>query len=126
MYLQEVSRALHIAGAAMASPSLSPRATVALARLAAGGNLTDTLAETGVLDAEGLGQVAVAERTGNLEQALGRLARDLWDAVIRRARVAAFLVMGLLIAVLLAVAVSKILGVIFGTITEVYRLPDRL
>ena len=73
-----------------------------------------------------LGVFSVAERTGNLEQGLGQLSRDLWDAVVRRARLAAFLVTGLLAAVLLAVAVAKILGVIFGTIAETYRLPDKL
>ena len=122
----EVSRALHIAAAGMASPALSPRSTDALARLAAGGSLTDALAEIGVLDADSLGQVAVAERAGNLEQGLGQLARDLWDVAVRRARLAAFLVMGVLVTVLLAVAVSKMLGVIFGTIAESYRFPEKL
>jgi len=122
----DVSRALHIASAGMSSPSLSPRCTAALARLAAGANLTDALAEIDVLDASSLGQVAVGERTGNLEQALGQLARDLWDAVIRRARLAAFLIIGLLIAVLLVAAVSKILGVIFGPIADAYSFPDKI
>jgi type IV pilus assembly protein PilC len=117
----DVSRALEIAVAGMDSPSLSPRRKEAQARLVAGGTLTDTLAEIGVLDSGSLGQVAVAERTGNLEQVLGQLSLDLWDEVVRRARIAAFLVIGMLVVLLSAVAVVKILGVIFGPIADAYR-----
>jgi type IV pilus assembly protein PilC len=122
----DVSRALEIAVAGMDSPSLSPRRKEAHARLVAGGTLTDTLAEIGVLDTGSLGQVAVAERTGNLEQVLGQLSLDLWDEVVRRARIAAFLVIGMLVVLLSAVAVAKILGVIFGPIANAYRLPENL
>jgi len=122
----EVMRALRLAGEGMSSPSLAVRIGPASDRLAGGGSLTDALAEFGVLDAGALGEVVVAERTGNLDVALDRIAQELSEAVLRRARLVAFLVLGLLVAVLLAVAVVKILGVIFGSIAGAYQLPDRI
>jgi len=122
----EVMRALRLAGEGMSSPSLAVRIGPANDRLAGGGSLTDALAEFGVLDAGALGEVVVAERTGNLDVALDRIAQELSEAVLRRARLVAFLVLGLLVAVLLAVAVVKILGVIFGSIAGAYQLPDRI
>ncbi|MGC9982952.1 MAG: type II secretion system F family protein [Polyangia bacterium] len=122
----EVIHALRLAGEGMSSPSLAPRIGPASDRLAGGGNLTEALAEFGVLDAADLGQVVVAERTGNLDVALDRIAQELSESVLRRARLAAFLVLGLLVAGLLAVVVVKMLGVIFGPINRAYQLPDHL
>ncbi|HJX51300.1 MAG TPA: type II secretion system F family protein, partial [Polyangia bacterium] len=82
--------------------------------------------EFGVLDPGALGQVVVAERTGELDEALDRIAQELSESVLRRARLAAFLVLGLLVAGLLAAAVVKMLGVIFGSIGRAYQLPDRI
>jgi type II secretory pathway component PulF len=122
----EVMRALRLAGEGMSSPSLAARIGPASDRLAGGGSLTDALAEFGVLDAGALGQVVVAERTGDLDVALDRIAQELSEAVLRRARLAAFLVLGLLVAGLLVAAVAKMLGVIFGSISKAYQLPDHL
>jgi type II secretory pathway component PulF len=122
----EVMRALRLASEGMSSPSLAARFGPASDRLAGGGSLTDALAEFGVLDPGALGQVVVAERTGELDQALDRIAQELSEAVLRRARLAAFLVLGLLVAGLLAAAVAKMLGVIFGSIRGAYQLPDRI
>ena len=120
----EVMRALRLAGEGMSSPSLAARIEPASDRLVGGGNLTDALAEFGVLDAGALGEVMVGERTGNLDVALDRIAQELSESVLRRARLAAFLVLGLLVAVLLVVVVAKMLGVIFGPISRAYQLPD--
>jgi general secretion pathway protein F len=122
----EVMRALRLASEGMSSPSLAARIGPASDRLASGGSLTDALAEFGVLDAGALGQVVVGERTGNLDVALDRIAQELSEAVLRRARLAAFLVLGLLVAGLLVAAVAKMLGVIFGSISKAYQLPDHL
>jgi type II secretory pathway component PulF len=122
----EVIRALRLASEGMSSPSLAARIGPASDRLASGGSLTDALAEFGVFDPSALGQVVVAERTGELDDALDRIAQELSESVLRRARLAAFLVLGLLVAVLLAAAVAKMLGVIFGSISGAYQLPDRI
>ena len=80
----------------------------------------------GVLDLGSLGQVAVAERTGEMDRALDTVALELWQSVVRRARVAAFLLLGVLVAGLLAVVVVKLLGLIFGPIAGAYRLPEEI
>jgi type II secretory pathway component PulF len=122
----EVGRALRLATLGMSSPSRSPRIELAAARLADGGSFTEAVAEFGVIDLGSLGQVAVAERTGELDRALDTVALELWQSVVRRARLAAFLLLGVLVAGLLAVVVVKLLGLIFGPIARAYRLPDEL
>lgn len=122
----EVGRALRLATLGMSSPSRSPRIEPAAARLADGGSFTEAVAELGVLDLGSLGQVAVAERTGEMDRALDTVALELWQSVVRRARVAAFLLLGVLVAGLLAVVVVKLLGLIFGPIAGAYRLPEEI
>jgi general secretion pathway protein F len=119
----EVVRAVRLAGQATASPYVESRVPAAVGRLAEGGALTDAVAALGVLEVESLGQVAIAERTGELEASLNLLGRELRAAVSRRARVVVILLTILIAASALATAVVKMLGVIFGTIRPSLELP---
>jgi type II secretory pathway component PulF len=122
----EVVRALRLAAQGTASPYVEVRVGAATDRLTQGGTLTDAIAEFGVLDGSSLEQVAMAERTGELENALVVLGRELRDSAARRARLVAFLILGLVVAAVLASVVLKMLGVIFGTISKGYQLPENL
>jgi type II secretory pathway component PulF len=122
----DVRRVLQLGAQAMSSPSRSPLVVGAVDRLDRGESLASALGAFALLDMETMGQVAIGERTGTLEDAFVQISTDQWESVVSRARVAAFMVLGLVVAGALASAVIKMLGVILGTVNQAYSFPEKL
>ncbi len=122
----EVRRVLQLGAQAMASPSRSPLVAAALDRLDRGESLDSALAAFALFEVEILGQVATGERTGTLEGTFVQISTDQWESVVSRARVAAFMMIGLVVTGALASAVIKMLGVILGTVNQAYSFPENL
>lgn len=122
----DVRRVLELGAQAMASPSRSALVVEARNRLDRGESLASALGAFAVFDMEIIGRVALGERTGTLEDTFVQISVEQWESAVSRARVAAFIVLGLVVAGALASAVVKMLTVILGTVNDAYSFPEKL
>jgi type II secretory pathway component PulF len=116
----EVARSVKVALLATARPSLVPQTDAVVARLRSGSTLADALTPVGLFERELLGQLAVAETTGTLDETLKRLAPEVHESALRAVRVLMFVVLGVVAVVTLALLVSSLVGAIFGPIKTLY------
>jgi type II secretory pathway component PulF len=116
----EVASCVRAAVLATARPSLLPRAEVVVAKVRAGSPLAEALASLGLFDTGLLGQLAIAETTGTLDETLTRLAPELSDAGLRAVRTLVIVVMALVAAGALLSLVLSLLGSVSGPIKTYY------
>jgi type II secretory pathway component PulF len=116
----EVARALRVSLLASGRPTFAGQAEAAVARVRAGGSMGEALGGLGLFDRATLGQLAIAEHTGTLDETLRRLGPELHESTIRAMRVLVLVVAGLVATVALAALVSTLLGAIFGPIKAYY------
>jgi general secretion pathway protein F len=119
-------RALELAVRATGSAALQPQ-RLAVARLIHGGaGLAEVVQPWGLLDGPALGVLAVAERTGELDTTLVRLAGELAASAARRLRMLLAVAVGLLVIALVAQVVvstvSSFVGTVRGLDDEVEKL----
>jgi type II secretory pathway component PulF len=115
-------RILALACRTMQSPSLEKRAGLASEVIQRGGTFADAIATFELFESHDLGQLSVAERTGDLDQVSARLANQHWEAAVRRMRIATFFVAGLVVAALLVAILVKLIGVLLGPVSDYYNL----
>ncbi|MFO0596460.1 MAG: type II secretion system F family protein [Myxococcaceae bacterium] len=116
----EVVRTLRLSAKATSSPSVLADLPQAEAVVRAGGTLAAAVGTLRLLDATDMGQVAVAETTGTLDETLQRLAKQLEERSLRAMR---FLVLGLTViaaGLLLMKIVAGLLATIMGPVKTFY------
>ena len=121
-----VARALRLAARASGSAVVGGQVEEAVRSIEAGGTLADAVAVLGVLDRGALGALTIAERTGELDATLQRLADECDESATRRARLVMIAVLVIVVVVLLGLMLRSVLGVVFGPIWEYQHIPDQL
>jgi type II secretory pathway component PulF len=116
----ELVRTLRLAAKATSSPSVLADLAKAEARLRAGGTLTESVGEFGLLDRASLGSLSVAETTGTIDQTLERMSRELQDSSLRAMRILILAVTVVVTGVLLAKLVVGMLGTLLGPVKKLY------
>lgn len=110
----EVAKAVRVALLASGRASLQRAAESAVQRVRSGGTLFDALTGMELFDRAVLGQLAVAEQTGTLEETLARLGPQLHESMSRSVRLLILAVTGLIAAGALLIIVRSLLGAVFG------------
>lgn len=116
----EMVRTLRLAAKATASPSVLADLPKAEAKLRAGGTLTESVSEFGLLDRASLGSLSVAETTGTIDETLERMSRELQDSSLRAMRILILVVTVVVTALLLVKLVVGMLGTLFGPVKKLY------
>jgi type IV pilus assembly protein PilC len=116
----EVVRALRVAVRVTGSPSLLASLPAAEALLRRGGTLTDAVESLALLDRATLGTLAVAERTGTLDDTLARVGREQQASSLRAMRLLLLALFAALAGVMVLKAVAGILGVLLGPVKTLY------
>lgn len=116
----EVVRAVRVAVRATGSPSLEASLPDAEALIRRGGTLTEAIESLGLLDRSALGTLAVAERTGTIDETLARLAKELQESSLRAMKLLVFAVIAGVAGVLLLKMAGSLLGALFGPVKTMY------
>ncbi|MDX2010230.1 MAG: type II secretion system F family protein [Myxococcaceae bacterium] len=116
----EVASAVRAALVSTARASLVVHADDVVARVRAGSTLTEALALAGLFDRETLGQLAVAETTGTLDETLTRLAPEVSERSLRAVRTLVIVVAALIAMGALLLLVRSLLGAVFGNLKSYY------
>ncbi|MCU0700258.1 MAG: type II secretion system F family protein [Myxococcaceae bacterium] len=116
----EVARAVRAALLSTARASLVVHAEPVVARVRAGSTLTEALAPVGLFDRETLGQLAIAETTGTLDETLTRLGPEVSERGLRAVRTLVIVVAALVAAGALLLLVRSLLSALFGNIKTYY------
>jgi type II secretory pathway component PulF len=116
----EMVRTLRLAAKATASPSVLADLPKAEAKLRAGGTLTESVGEFGLLDRASLGSLSVAETTGTIDETLERMSRELQDSSLRAMRILILVMTVVVTALLLVKIVAAMLGTLFGPVKKLY------
>lgn len=117
----EVSRTVTLALRSTGSADLAASAAQILARIRRGASLAEALEPMPVLDPMSLGAIAIAERTGTLDETLERLADESAESAVRRCKALAVAGVVVLTAGALGVILKGLLAVILGPIADYFR-----
>jgi type IV pilus assembly protein PilC len=116
----EVARTVRAALLSTARPSLVAQTDAVVAKVRSGSTLTDALSALRLFDRATLGQLAVAETTGTLDETLTRLSPEVSDAALRAVRTLVIVVAALVAVGALLALLSSVLGALFGPIKTYY------
>lgn len=117
----EIARTLTLSLRATGSNELAGAAPALLARIRRGSGLAEALEPIAVLDPIALGAIAIAEKTGTLEETLIQLADEASETAVRRCRALALAGVVLLTVAAFGVIIRGLLSVLFGPIWNYYK-----
>jgi general secretion pathway protein F len=116
----ELNRVLRLSVKATGSPTLVSRLPGMEDSLRQGSSLTDAIDQLALLDRTTLGTLAVAEKTGTLEESLATVSRELQATAMLAMRVLLIALLVVFAGAVLIAIVAKILGTVFGPIKTLY------
>ena len=119
-------RALKISLRASGSTAIAARSTIAESRLRSGGTLAEAVEAIGVFPRSAIGTLAIAEKTGTLDQSLEQLAADNSEVAVRGMKIVIIFALGIVGIVALGMILRPILGTIFGPISDYFHSIDSL
>lgn len=120
----EAVRALRISLRASGSTAIAARSAIAESRLRSGGTLADAVEAIGVFPRSAIGTLAIAEKTGTIDQSLEQLSIDNADVAVRGMKILVIVTLGIVGVVALLLILRPILGTLFGPITDYFHQID--